>query len=63
MYFVVTICTIMTTTFAQPNYLTLPPYKVNVSGTTPSISTITGAATAQYKVSNGTYDENGTFRK
>jgi hypothetical protein len=51
----------MTTTFAQPNYLTLPPYKVNVSGTTPSISTITGAATAQYKVSNGAYDENGNL--
>ncbi len=61
MYFVVVISVIMTTTFAQPNYLTLPPYMVNVSGASPSISTVSGASAVQYKVSNGAYDANGNL--
>ncbi|MFM2283070.1 MAG: hypothetical protein RL222_574, partial [Bacteroidota bacterium] len=48
-------------TFAQMNYGTLPPYKINFTGASPALTTISGASIAQYKVSNGAYDENGNL--
>lgn len=46
---------------AQQNYWTMPPYKIDLTGATPSITNLTGFTTTPHKASNGAYDENGNL--
>ncbi len=48
-------------TFAQMYYWTTPPYKFNVSLSTPTRTNLPGNPTDKYSVANGAYDQSGNL--
>jgi len=55
------LCVFMKTLHAQQINMTVPPNKINFSASSPTVSSLPGASTSQYAVSNGAYDESNNL--